>query len=106
MANGKHEFAATADYAPSPVAAQEPPVPAPAAAVDRREFVRFSRLYRTLHACMVVSFLTLAVTGLSLKFSYTGWAVRLSRLLGGFERRARSDLAIRRMALVSSRFDL
>jgi cytochrome b subunit of formate dehydrogenase len=52
---------------------------------DHREFVRFTRLHRTLHACMVVSFLTLALTGLSLKFSYTGWAVRLARMLGGFE---------------------
>lgn len=34
---------------------------------------------------MIVSFLSLAVTGLSLKFSYTAWARLLSRLLGGFE---------------------
>ena len=45
-----------------------------------------SRRYTaTLHVCMVVSFITLALTGLSLKFSYTGWAARLSHLLGGFE---------------------
>jgi len=53
--------------------------------VPAREFVRFTRLYRTLHACMIVSFITLALTGMSLKFSYTVWAVRLSHLLGGFE---------------------
>jgi thiosulfate reductase cytochrome b subunit len=34
---------------------------------------------------MVLSFITLALTGLSLKFSYTGWAAKLSRILGGFE---------------------
>ncbi len=51
----------------------------------RREFVRFTRLQRALHACMIVSFLSLATTGLSLKFSYTRWAVTLSRLLGGFQ---------------------
>ena len=34
---------------------------------------------------MIVSFLSLATTGLTLKFSYTGWAVLLSRLLGGFQ---------------------
>jgi len=90
MHNGKHEFGVTADYAPHPVVVQAPPpidgvTSAPPAAVEGREFVRFSRLYRTLHACMIVSFLTLAVTGLSLKFSYTGWAARLSHLLGGFE---------------------
>ena len=53
--------------------------------VDRREFVRFPRLYRILHACMIVSFLTLALSGLSLKFSYTAWAAKLSRFMGGFE---------------------
>ncbi|MGD0972554.1 MAG: hypothetical protein ABR866_00605 [Candidatus Korobacteraceae bacterium] len=56
----------------------------PAAAVQR-EFVRFTRLQRTLHGCIVLSFLSLAMTGLTLKFSYTGWAVFLSRLLGGFQ---------------------
>jgi thiosulfate reductase cytochrome b subunit len=34
---------------------------------------------------MIVSFMGLALTGLTLKFSYTGWAVVLSRLFGGFE---------------------
>lgn len=61
------------------------PAPPPATVTDGREFVRFSRLHRTLHACLIVSFLTLAVTGLSLKFSYTAWAFRLARVLGGFE---------------------
>jgi len=50
-----------------------------------RQFVRFSRLNRALHACMIVSFLSLALTGLTLKFSYTAWAATLSHLLGGFE---------------------
>jgi cytochrome b subunit of formate dehydrogenase len=49
-----------------------------------REFVRFTRLQRTLHACMIVSFISLALTGMTLKFSYTAWAATLSRLLGGF----------------------
>ena len=84
----KYEFAATAGIAPQPAGIQELPAATPVhvpAAVDRREFVRFVRKYRVFHACMVVSFLTLAVTGLSLKFSYTGWAVKLSHVLGGFE---------------------
>ena len=34
---------------------------------------------------MIISFLTLALTGLSLKFSYTGWAVVLSHFFGGFD---------------------
>jgi cytochrome b subunit of formate dehydrogenase len=46
---------------------------------------RFTRLNRILHVLMIVSFLTLALTGMSLKFSYTGWAVFLSKFFGGFE---------------------
>jgi len=53
--------------------------------VGTREFVRFTLLERWLHVCMVVSFISLAVTGMSLKFSYTSWAVKLSHLLGGFQ---------------------
>jgi cytochrome b subunit of formate dehydrogenase len=49
------------------------------------QFQRFTRLNRTLHIFLIMSFLTLALTGLTLKFSYTGWAVVLSHLLGGFE---------------------
>ncbi len=49
------------------------------------EFVRFTRYHRALHACMVTSFITLALTGMSLKFSYTPWAAMLSRRLGGFQ---------------------
>jgi thiosulfate reductase cytochrome b subunit len=33
---------------------------------------------------MIVSFLSLALTGMTLKFSYTGWASFISRLFGGF----------------------
>lgn len=52
---------------------------------EKRQFVRFSRLNRLLHTIMIVSFMTLALTGLTLKFSYTAWAAILSRLFGGFE---------------------
>jgi cytochrome b subunit of formate dehydrogenase len=55
------------------------------ASADTRQFQRFTRLERTLHIVMIVSFMSLALTGLTLKFSYTGWAAILSRLLGGFE---------------------
>ena len=50
-----------------------------------KEYLRFSRLNRTLHILMIVSFMNLALTGMTLKFSYTGWAVFLSHLFGGFE---------------------
>lgn len=46
---------------------------------------RFSLLNRVLHVLMIISFITLALTGMSLKFSYTGWAVILSKFFGGFE---------------------
>jgi cytochrome b subunit of formate dehydrogenase/uncharacterized protein with PIN domain len=46
---------------------------------------RFPTLYRNLHITVIVSFLGLAVTGMVLKFSYSGWAVWIAKLLGGFE---------------------
>jgi nitrate/TMAO reductase-like tetraheme cytochrome c subunit len=46
---------------------------------------RFPQLYRNLHLMVIVSFLSLAITGMTLKFSYAPWAKLLSRLLGGFE---------------------
>ena len=49
------------------------------------QYQRFSRLNRTLHIFMIVSFLSLALTGMTLKFSYTGWAAFLSHMLGGFK---------------------
>jgi cytochrome b subunit of formate dehydrogenase len=52
---------------------------------ELREYVRFSRLNRVLHVLMIVSFISLALTGMTLKFSYTAWAVTLSHILGGFE---------------------
>ena len=41
------------------------------------QFQRFTRLNRALHALMIVSFISLALTGMTLKFSYTGWAAFL-----------------------------
>jgi cytochrome b subunit of formate dehydrogenase len=52
---------------------------------ETRQFIRFTRLQRIFHICMIVSFMSLALTGMTLKFSYTKWAVVLSHLLGGFE---------------------
>ena len=49
------------------------------------QFQRFTRLNRTLHILMIVSFMSLALTGMTLKFSYMGWAAFISRNLGGFE---------------------
>ena len=49
------------------------------------EYRRFKRLHSILHVMVVVSFLGLATTGMTLKFSYLGWAQWLSGFLGGFE---------------------
>ena len=46
---------------------------------------RFPTLYRNLHIMVILSFIALALTGMTLKFSYTPWAWALSRLFGGFE---------------------
>ncbi|NIV47376.1 MAG: cytochrome C, partial [Gammaproteobacteria bacterium] len=46
---------------------------------------RFNRFNRTLHIFMMLSFFTLALTGMALKFSYMGWAHAVSVLFGGFE---------------------
>ena len=50
-----------------------------------RQVLRFSRLNRILHIIMIISFMSLALTGMTLKFSYTGWAAFLSHLFGGYE---------------------
>jgi cytochrome b subunit of formate dehydrogenase len=50
-----------------------------------KEYLRFDRFSRQLHVLVIVSFLGLALTGMTLKFSDLGWARFLSKLLGGFE---------------------
>ncbi|MBN2225856.1 MAG: hypothetical protein JW763_00680 [candidate division Zixibacteria bacterium] len=51
----------------------------------RLEYRRFTSLHSRLHFMVIISFLGLAVTGMTLKFSYLGWAQWLSGVLGGFE---------------------
>ncbi len=60
-----------------------PPVAEPV--TERRQFLRFTRLNRGLHVVMIISFMSLALTGMTLKFSYTQWAVILAHVFGGFE---------------------
>jgi cytochrome b subunit of formate dehydrogenase len=48
-------------------------------------YQRFDRYNRALHLAMMLSFFTLAITGMMLKFSYAGWAQWLAWLFGGFE---------------------
>ncbi len=49
------------------------------------QFQRFTPLQRRLHILVIISFLGLAITGMTLKFSYLGWAQWISHVLGGFE---------------------
>ena len=53
--------------------------------IKEKYVLRFSRLNRGLHISMIVSFIILSLTGMSLKFSYSGWAKVLSKFFGGFE---------------------
>jgi predicted CXXCH cytochrome family protein len=46
---------------------------------------RFTTFQRNLHLMVIGSFLGLALTGMTLKFSYAPWAKVMGRLLGGFE---------------------
>ncbi|MCX6156208.1 MAG: cytochrome b/b6 domain-containing protein [Candidatus Kapabacteria bacterium] len=52
---------------------------------NAKRFARFTHLERLLHVLMIISFLSLAVTGMILKFSYTGFAQFLATLFGGAE---------------------
>jgi cytochrome b subunit of formate dehydrogenase len=48
-------------------------------------FQRFRPIDRASHITMIVCFLTLTITGMTLKFAYTPWAVVIARALGGFQ---------------------
>jgi cytochrome b subunit of formate dehydrogenase len=52
---------------------------------ETRFYRRFSLTQRIMHFIMILSFFILALTGMALKFSYMGWAVVISRILGGFD---------------------
>ncbi len=52
---------------------------------QKLQFRRFTHTQRLLHLFMIISFITLALTGMTLKFAYTSWAYFISHLLGGFE---------------------
>ncbi len=52
---------------------------------DGEWFTRFAPFERFLHFLVVPSFLLLVITGMPLKFYYTGWAKALFAVLGGAE---------------------
>ncbi len=51
---------------------------------DTRMFQRFDPVIRQMHFVLILSFFGLALTGMTLKFSYMPWALALSKVLGGF----------------------
>jgi predicted CXXCH cytochrome family protein len=56
-----------------------------AVVASKKVYQRFTAFQRTLHIVMILSFMTLAITGMALKFSYMGWAQGFANLTGGFE---------------------
>ncbi len=62
-----------------------PPAAAPASPPPPVFVRRFDAFDRVLHGLLMLSFLSLAATGLPLLFSDEAWARRLTRLLGSFE---------------------
>lgn len=50
---------------------------------DDEWFTRFAPFERFLHFLVVTSFLLLVITGMPLKFYYTGWAKALFEIMGG-----------------------
>jgi len=51
----------------------------------RRYYRRFTPIERVMHACLMLTFVGCALTGLPLIFSERPWAATLAQLLGGFE---------------------
>ena len=60
-------------------------VRAGSAGVAQRYYRRFSPLERVLHACLMLTFVGCALSGLPLIFADRPWAATLARILGGFE---------------------
>ncbi|HSL16327.1 MAG TPA: hypothetical protein VLB51_00310 [Methylomirabilota bacterium] len=51
---------------------------------EQRFYIRFSSKQRIMHLVMLLSFFTLALSGMALKFSYMGWAHAVTRIMGGY----------------------
>ncbi len=51
---------------------------------DEEWVLRFIPYHRITHVMVIISFFTLAITGMALKFSHTGWAQAIADVLGGF----------------------
>jgi len=49
-------------------------------------FRRFTKSQRITHIFVIISFLSLATTGMMLKFAHMGWAITLAKIIGGVDR--------------------
>jgi cytochrome b subunit of formate dehydrogenase len=89
MAELEHESTPVADAAPDGAApaagAATRAVDAPSPGPQKRYYQRFDGYSRFLHLLVILSFLSLAVTGMTIKFSGVGIFQTLSRLLGGYQ---------------------
>ncbi len=82
---GPHSLGVTANPHPLTATGNPPALGlSGAAAIGNRLYKRFTTFERTLHLIMLVSFFILAITGMTLKFSYMGWAQTLATAVGGF----------------------
>lgn len=63
-------------------AAGHPPAPG----AKKSAFRRFTRTQIAMHLVVIVSFLTLSLTGLPLKFNDTGWGRAIMEFIGGTDR--------------------
>ncbi len=52
---------------------------------DEKYYERFDPVLRILHFFVIISFLTLAITGMTIKFSGVGIFQTISKLLGGYQ---------------------
>ena len=52
---------------------------------ETRWVQRFPRYHRVTHILVILSFMTLVLTGMTLKFAYAEWAQWMAAALGGFE---------------------
>ncbi|HLA41375.1 MAG TPA: hypothetical protein VJ417_15340 [Candidatus Glassbacteria bacterium] len=52
---------------------------------DELIYTRFTPLQRMLHILLIISFTTLVVTGIPLKFFYAAWALTLMKVVGGVQ---------------------
>lgn len=66
-------------------AAREDKNDATADITKKQHFQRFDSFSRILHLFVIISFLSLAITGMTIKFSGVGVFQFLSRILGGYE---------------------